>query len=70
MMAASRARSVHMSAIFLLWSRREYGSSGRVGERRGGLLVPEALLREERECAGGGGFRVSAMLCHWSEKDL
>ena len=69
MMAASRASSVHMSAMFFLWSRREYGSSGRTGERCGGLLVPEALLREERECAGGGGFRVSAMLCRWSEKD-
>ena len=59
MMAASRARSVHMSAMFFLWSRREYGSSGRT----------EALLREERERAGRGGFRVSAMLCRWSEKD-
>lgn len=38
MMDASRARSVYMMAMLRLWSRREYGSSGRSG---GGEDVPE-----------------------------
>lgn len=39
MMAASKARRVHIMAMLRLWLRREYGSSGRRGG--GGEDVPE-----------------------------
>lgn len=42
MIAASSARSVHITAMLRLWSRREYGSLGRRDE--GVDNVPEALV--------------------------
>lgn len=42
-MAASRARSVHITAMLRLRSRREYGSLRRSG--KGVEDVPEALVR-------------------------